>query len=55
MIGGMNLDEALAVVLTLKHRRPGDMTGELRIIYQRALRVVEAHALETIERVRAEL
>ena len=55
MIGGMNLDEALAVVLTLQHRRPGEMTGELRIIYQRALRVVETHAMETIERVKATL
>ena len=55
MIAGMNLDEAIAVVLSLQHRSQTNMTAELRIIYQRALRVVETHAMETIERVKAKL
>jgi hypothetical protein len=45
----MNVDEAICIVITLQHRPQTDMTGDLRSIYQRALRVVDTCANECIK------
>jgi hypothetical protein len=45
----MDVDEAICIVLTLQHRPQTSMTGELRTIYQRALRVVDTCAQRRID------
>ena len=41
---GMNLDEALCIVLKYQNMKQSDMAPEQRTVYQRALRMVDTSA-----------